>query len=150
MRFLMLTLIAVMYGCILSSRAEAASSGLDLSLTFMLKSRHHYEPSGGKRFNESHNGVGLTWSMDQTYNHTVMHYRNSLNRNSWAYSVQRDVWCSDINICLGWSVSAATNYSERNPFGIALMPAITLNWGYFRSMHLPGVVSAYGLEVPLQ
>lgn len=115
-------------------------------LTLLLTSDHYTDGD----YNEDHHGIGITMHEpgDSPYSHTMMLYENSNYNNSMSYGLHRKFGCASI-VCFGGAIVAATGYEGGLGGTIAVAPFFTISIGPFRSMHLPGVVSGYGLEIPL-
>lgn len=137
--------LAIVLSLALCSTAEASDQptfGLNLLLT-----SDHYDDED---YNEDHNGIGFTMHEpgDSPYSHTLMNYKNSEGSNSLSYTLTRSFGCASI-VCFGGSIVVASGYSRGLGGTIAAAPFLSISIGPFRSLHLPGVVSAYGLEIPL-
>ena len=133
----------------ISSSAYADHDEYRTSINFLISSDHYYKDT--KDYNEDHNGIGVSFTnRESDVTHSFMTYTNSLYQESLAYTVSGPIGCNRYKMCVGVALVAATNYNDEYPFGLAVAPFLTLSWGVFHSMHFPGVVSGYGLSIPVE
>lgn len=113
------------------------------AITTLLASEHWQDGE----YNEQHYGFGVTKSTGR-HSHTMLTYLNSNDNQSLAYSYSREM-ARFGHFYAGIGFTVATGYDNGLFDQIMAAPYVSVGFGPVYTLHVPGVVSAIGVQIPL-
>ena len=110
----------------------------DVRLNTLAFSKHH----SNHDYNESHHGLGISYTTDKEWTFGYMHYRNSFGDASNIYYVARDLYqIGDVNLGAGGGLVTGYDF----PAGAW----VSARYKWLVISHVPFAVTTIGLSIPL-